>query len=185
MVKQQESLSHLKDLKIKFSNSQNRNLLKGLDTVYDEWHNFCVKHDPAIMDDYIQNMTSILDELDKENTIDEFTIKEYKQCARDMKDKFKESKYTTAKMNEYKAAQEKFFKAEKGLVEAMKNYESWRQNSLIKCLINFMLNNIEYHGQAVSRISKVMKGFIESEEEVQTKMCMTNRFLKLKPPMEN
>merc|ERR1711976_29630 len=172
---QQDSLASLNDCDLKFGTFSNITSAKtSLDNVYKKWINFCVKEDPDICDDYINNLNSITEELEQDNHKDFICndkIVEYKCKIEETKELY--NKYISARenynkknfrshkldeikqqevkglYNEFKEAQREFVEKESEILNMLKNYETWRQNSLIKCSMNFLLSNIEYHGKAV------------------------------------
>ena len=200
MVAQQESLSCLRDLDIQFENpNAEKKLLPGLEKVYEEWKTFSINYDPTITDNYISSMASIVEELNspikKNQNLDK--IPEYKACLQELEEICKEdtdkrpstlTKKTSTRSvkdqkvqdDQIKDCKEKLLKIEDSLIKQVVNYESSRQRSYTKCLINYLINNIEYHGQAVDSLSRIMDHFVQSEQEVQVQEPKMNRFLKIK-----
>ena len=206
-IGQQDSLAHITDYNLKFGTLSNVSSAQtSLDNVYQKWINFCVKEDPEICDDYINNLNSILEELEKNNHKDYICndkIMEFKCKAEESKELH--NKYITARenygkksycshkldemkqleikelYNDFQEAQKDYVEKESEILNMLKNYETWRQNSLIKCSMNFILSNIEYHGKAVEEQSSVMGTFEESEKDIYVKNRFGNRFLKEVP----
>ena len=203
-IAQQESLAHINDWNIKFGTFSSAKT--SLDCVYKKWIDFCVKEDPDIFDDYMNNLTTITEELEQDKHkefISNEKIMEYKCKAEECKELFTEyfklredynkKTYRSHRLDEekqlevkeqydlMKKAQKDFVDTETEMLDMLKNYESWRQNSMLKCCMNFILSNIEYHGKAVEDQSSVMRTFEDSEKDIIDKSKFGNRFLKQVP----
>ena len=170
MITQQESLSFLRDLDIQFENSNSEKiLLPGLTKVYEEWQAFCIQYDPSITDNYISSMTSIVDELNNQKDEKITTISEYKAFVQEYDEILRENLYKKSTPDSKKLSSRsikdkqiyeeqvqnlkiKLSEIEDNLIKQVKNYEMSRQKCYTKCLINFLINNIEYHGQAVDNL---------------------------------
>lgn len=144
-------------------------------------------------------MASIVEELNspKEKEQKLTKVSEYKACIKEYEEIIKENlsqkpssvlKKSSARFFKPKKVQEeqldefkiKLSKVEDELISQVKNYETSRQKSYTKCVINFLINNIEYHGQAVDNLLRIMDHFVDSEKEVQAHEPKPNRFLRMK-----